>query len=128
LVDTCRFTASPFYNSTNTPYLESKSGREMLKKHPQARWIPSESAHSSTSSSSSASATTSVDTTQPSKKQKGKLLSLIDSSKIDITYLDDVDSDLIPFFVSPVSEQPQAGRRNKGHTLLDAGNFIAFAF
>jgi Reverse transcriptase (RNA-dependent DNA polymerase) len=130
IVDTCRFTASPFYNSTNTPYLESKSGREMLKKHPHARWIPSESAHSSTSSSSSASATTSVDSTQPSKKQKGKLLSSIDSSKIDITYSDDVDSDLIPFFVSPVSEQPQPTRRNKVHALLDtgslAGNFIAF--
>jgi hypothetical protein len=101
MVDACRFTASPFYNSTNTPYLESKSGREMLKK--KARWIPLESAHSSTSSSSSASATTSVDSTQPSKKQKDKLLSSIDSSKIDITYSDDVDSDLIPFFVTPVS-------------------------
>jgi hypothetical protein len=62
------------------------------------------------------------------KKQKGKLLSLIDSSKIDITYSDDVDSDLISFFVSPVSEQPQPTRRNKVHALLDAGNFIAFAF
>jgi hypothetical protein len=100
----------------------------MLKKHPQARWIPSESAHSSTSSSSSASATTSVDSTQPSKKQKSELLSSIDSSKYDITYSDDVDSDLIPFFVSPVSEQPQPRRRNKVHALLDtgssAGNFI----
>jgi hypothetical protein len=48
MVDTCRFTAPPFYNSTNTPYLESKSDREMLKKHPQARWIPSESAHCGT--------------------------------------------------------------------------------
>jgi hypothetical protein len=37
MVDTCRFTASPFYNSTTTKYLESKSGREMLKKHPQTR-------------------------------------------------------------------------------------------
>jgi hypothetical protein len=95
----------------------------MLKKHPHARWIPSES-------TSAASATTSVDSTQPSKKQKGKLLSSIDSSKIDITYSDDVDSDLIPFFVSPVSEQPQPRRRNKVHALLDtgslAGNFIAF--
>jgi hypothetical protein len=84
----------------------------------------------STSSSSSASATTSVDSTQPPKKQKGKLLSSIDSSKIDITYSDDVDSDLIQFFVSPVSEQPQPRRRNKVHALLDtgslAGNFIAF--
>jgi hypothetical protein len=114
--------ASPFYNSTNTPYLESKSGREMLKKHPQARWIPSESAHSSTSSSSSASATTSVDSTQPPKKQKGKLLSSIDSSKIDITYSDDVDSDLIPFFVSPVSESP----RSSGHWVT-SGQFNCFS-
>jgi hypothetical protein len=108
----------------------SKSGREMLKKHPHARWISGESVHSSRSSSSSASATTSVDSTQPSKNQKGKLPSSTDSSKIDITYSDDLDSDLNPFFFSPVSEQLQPRKRNKVHTLLDtgslAGNFIAF--
>jgi hypothetical protein len=128
-----------FFNSTNTPFLDSKSGREMVKKNPQARWIPSESMNSSASSSSSAlssssstsvSAGTSGEKTQPAKKQKGNVtfLSSLDSLKIDAAPSNDVDYDLIPFFVSPVSEQ-SPNNRNKVLELLDtgslAGNFIA---
>ena len=90
----------------------------------------SSSSASSSSSSTSVSAGTSGEKTQPAKKQKGNVtfLSSLDSPKIDAAPSNDVDYDLIPFFVSPVSEQSPKNR-NKVLTLLDtgslAGNFIA---
>ena len=132
IVSTCRFRTSPFWNTTNKPFLESKGGREMLKKHPNATWIPRESSDSATSSSSAAtpSTITTAEVKHPAKKQKGKLLFNLNPSSIAITPPVNTDSDLIPLFLSPVSQQLQPEKRFRVLTLLDtgslAGNFVAF--
>jgi hypothetical protein len=73
---------------------------------------------------------TTADTTQPSKKQKGKHLFNLNATSIENTSSTTMDSDLISLFLSPVSQQPLLEKRNKVSTLLDtgshAGNFVAF--
>jgi hypothetical protein len=82
----------------------------------------------SSSSSSSSSAATTTDITRVAKKQKGRLLFNLNSPSTDIDF-STIESDLIPLFLSSVSQQSQPENQNRVFALLDtgslAGNFIA---
>jgi hypothetical protein len=67
----------------------------------------------SSSSSSSNSAATTTDTPRVAKKQKGKLLFKLNSPSIDNDSSKNIESDLIPRFFSPVSQQFQLERQNR---------------
>jgi hypothetical protein len=64
------------------------------------------------------------------KKQKGKLLFNLNSPSTDIDFSTNIESDLIPLFLSSVPQQSQLEKQNRVFALLDtgslAGNFIAF--
>ena len=133
LVATCRFGSSPYFNSTEKPFLQSEGGKDLLKIDPKATFIPnaygtSSFSASSSSSASSKTAASSADTTRVAKKQKGDYVYNLNMSSIDNPSVSS-DKHLIPFFISHISQQTSLEEKNRVFTLLDTGsiasNFIA---
>ena len=128
LVATCFYTSSPYFNSTDAPYINSEGHKQLMKVDPEAKFIPtsprpptsssSSSFSSSSLSSTSKSANSTADATQNAKKHKGEQLCNLNSSST----LSD-DPQLIPFFIAPLSLELMLERSDRVYTLLDTGSF-----
>ena len=140
----CRFTASPYFNSSDSAYADSNAFKKLKKDYPDAlvargAYVPTTSSSSSSSSTATASASavpegpSKLVTKQKSLKKTSKLSSRISFTDVVIPSsilgaLANLSSaDFLTATVSYVSQPSQP--RNEVQVLIDtgslAGNFVA---